>query len=216
MFLQKKNIIITIIAVGAFFSVQAQNEWRLKKEQSGIRIYMRTNAHSSFNEIKVEMTIQSKLSSLVALLLDVPNHAQWVYNVKFSYIIKKIAANELYFYELINSPFPASDRDLAVHLKITQDSQTKTMSVSAINIPNYIPQKKNVVRVPISNETWKVTPVNNTLRIEYYLEIDPGGSVPAWLINNFAEKGPYESFKHLQAQVDIPKYKNASVSFIKN
>lgn len=214
--LRKKNIIISIIAVLDFFSVHAQNEWRLKKELSGIKIYMRTNEHSSFNEIKVEMTIQSKLSSLVALLLDVPNHAQWVYNVRSSSILKKIADNELYFYEVINSPFPASDRDLVVHLKITQDSQTKAMSVSAINIPNYIPQKKNIVRVPVSNESWKVTPVNNTLRIEYYLEIDPGGSVPAWLINNFAEKGPYESFKHLQAQVNIPKYKNASVSFIKN
>jgi len=216
MFLQKKNIIITIIAILTFFSVQAQNDWHLKREQSGIKIYMRTNAHSSFNEIKVEMTIQSKLSSLVALLLDVPNHAKWVYNVKSSYILKKIADNELFYYELIDSPFPASDRDLVVHLKIAQDSQTKAMSVSAINIPNYIPQKKNIVRVPVSNESWKVTPVNNTLRIEYYLEIDPGGSVPAWLINSFAEKGPYESFKHLQAQVDIPKYKNASVSFIKN
>jgi len=216
MFLLKKNI-ISIMAILAFFSAQAQNDWRLKKEQSGIKIYMRTNVRSSFNEIKVEMTIQAKLSSLVALLLDVPNHAKWVYNVKSSYILKRIAENELYFYELIDSPFPASDRDLVVHLKITQDSQTKAMNISAINIPNYIPQNKNVVRVPVSNESWKVTPVNNnTLKIEYYLEIDPGGSVPAWLINNFAEKGPYESFKHLQAQVDIPKYKNASISFIKN
>jgi len=216
MVLRKKNIIITIIAILTFFSMQAQNDWHLKREQSGIKIYMRTNAHSSFNEIKVEMTIQSKLSSLVALLLDVPNHAQWVYNVKSSYIIKKIADNELFYYELIDSPFPASDRDLTVHLKITQDSQTRTTNISAIDIPNYIPQKKNIVRVPVSNESWKVTPVNNTLRIEYYLEIDPGGSVPAWLINSFAEKGPYESFKHLQAQVNIPKYKNAVVSFIKN
>jgi hypothetical protein len=198
-------------------SANAQNDWRLKKDQSGIKIYMRTNEHSSFNEIKVEMTIQSKPSSLVALLLDVPNHAHWVYNVKTSYVLKKLADNELYFYEVVDSPFPASDRDLVVHLKITQDSATKIMTISAIDVPNYIPLKKGIVRVPVSNESWKVIPVNNnSLRIEYYLEIDPGGSIPAWLLNNFAEKGPYESFRHLQEQVDDPKYKNASVSFIRN
>ncbi|SRR5579871_48983 len=213
----KENIILFCTSIFIMSSINAQNDWRLKKEQSGIKIYMRSNERSSFNEIKVEMSIQSKLSSLVALLLDVPNHAQWVYNVKSSYILKKVAENELYFYELINSPFPASDRDLVVHLKITQDSQTKTMTISAINIPDFIPQKKNIVRVPVSRESWRVTPVsNNTLKIEYYLEIDPGGSVPAWLINGFAEKGPYESFRHLQSQVDLPKYKNAFVSFIKN
>ncbi|HLY72179.1 MAG TPA: START domain-containing protein [Puia sp.] len=204
---------VTIFSI----SVNAQNDWRLKKEQSGIKIYMRTNVHSSFNEIKVEMTIQSKLSSLVALLLDVPNHAHWVYNVKTAYVLQKLANNELYFYEVVDSPFPASDRDLVVHLKITQDSITKMMNISAINIPDYIPSKKGIVRVPVSNESWEVNPINNnSLRIEYYLEIDPGGSIPAWLLNNFAEKGPYESFRHLQEQVDNPKYKNATVSFIRN
>jgi START domain-containing protein len=214
--LRKINTMILCV-VGFAISANAQNDWRLKKEQSGIKIYMRTNEHSSFNEIRVEMTIQAKPSSLVALLLDVPNHSHWVYNVKASYVLKKLAENELYFYEVVDSPFPASDRDLVVHLKITQDSATKIMTISAIDIPNYIPAKKGIVRVPVSNESWKVIPINNnSLRIEYYLEIDPGGSIPAWLLNNFAEKGPFESFRHLQEQVDNSKYKNTSVSFIRN
>ncbi|HEX4372305.1 MAG TPA: hypothetical protein VHZ50_03275, partial [Puia sp.] len=152
-----------MILCAAVFSISAnaQNDWRLKKEQSGIKIYMRTNEHSSFNEIKVEMTIQSKPSSLVALLLDVPNHSHWVYNVKTSYVLKKLADNELYFYEVVDSPFPATDRDLVVHLKITQDSATKILNISAINIPDYIPAKKGIVRVPVSNESWKVIPINN-------------------------------------------------------
>jgi hypothetical protein len=212
-----KNIIAIILSVIFFYPVNAQNDWKLKKEQSGIKIFMRTNHNSSFNEIKVEMNIRATLSSLTALLLDVPNHSHWVYNVKTSYILTKVAENELFFYELIDSPFPASDRDLAVHLKITEEPETKVLNITAIGLPGYIPQKKNIVRVPVSNENWKVTPISgNRLQIEYFLEIDPGGSVPAWLINNFAEKGPYESFRHLQEQVDKPKYKNAEVSFIRN
>jgi hypothetical protein len=212
-----KIIVVLALSIACFDSARAQYDWRLKKEQSGIKIFMRSNQRSSFNEIKVEMKIRSNLSSLIALLLDVPNHREWVYNVKTSYILKKVAENELFFYEVIDSPFPASDRDLAVHLKIAQEPETKILDISATGIPGYIPQKKNIVRVPVSNETWKVTPINNnTLQIEYFLEIDPGGSVPAWLINNFAEKGPYESFRHLQEQVDKPKYKTAVIPFIRN
>jgi hypothetical protein len=31
----------------------------------------------------------------------------------------------------------------------------------------------------------------------YTFETDPGGNVPAWLVNSFADKGPFESFKKL-------------------
>jgi hypothetical protein len=217
MSLAKTNIAILLAAVFGIFSVSAQSAWRLKRDQNGIKIYMRDSEHSSFNEIKVEMMIQAKPSALAALLLDVPNHAKWVYNVRSATVLKRISAEECFFYEDINSPFPATDRDLVVHFKISQDSITKVVTVSAIDVPDYIPPKKNIVRVPVSNETWKVTPVaNDKLRIEYFLQIDPGGSIPAWLINNFAEKGPYESFRHLQEQVDKPAYKNAVIPFIRN
>jgi hypothetical protein len=211
------NALFLYLGMFIHFSAKAQNEWELKKDKDGIKVYMSNNNHSAFNELKVEMIIQSKLSSLAALLLDVKNDINWVYSVKSISLIKKVSENELYFYEEINSPFPASNRDLIIHLKITQDTATKIMTISAINVPDYLPPQKNIVRVPLSKESWVVTPVNNkSIKIVYYLEIDPGGSVPAWLINNFSEKGPYESFKHLQSQVQLLQYKNVSLSFIKD
>jgi hypothetical protein len=35
------------------------------------------------------------------------------------------------------------------------------------------------------------------LFIVYFLEMDPGGSVPAWITNMFVAKGPYETFSNL-------------------
>jgi hypothetical protein len=212
-----KNIILFCSAIFIIGSADAQAQWRLKRDQSGVKIYMRTSGRSSFNELKAEITIEATLSELAALILDVPNHTRWVYSVKTCYLLKKIADNELYYYEVVDSPFPASDRDLIVHTKIVQDPESRVMTVIGIEEAGYMPPKRNIVRVPVSTETWKVIPAgNNMLRIEYYLEIDPGGSVPAWLLNSFAEKGPFETFRHLQAQVENPKYRNASFSFIKD
>jgi hypothetical protein len=42
------------------------------------------------------------------------------------------------------------------------------------------------------------------MNIVYTFEADPGGSLPAWLVNSFADKGPYESFRKLS---DILKKK---------
>jgi hypothetical protein len=40
-------------------------------------------------------------------------------------------------------------------------------------------------------------PTAKTINIIYIFEAEPGGSLPAWLANMFADKGPYESFKNL-------------------
>jgi hypothetical protein len=33
------------------------------------------------------------------------------------------------------------------------------------------------------------------LHIEYIFKVHPGGSLPPWMVNMFADKGPYESLK---------------------
>ena len=49
-----------------------------------------------------------------------------------------------------------------------------------------------------SDINWYVTRASaNSIRIVYTFETDPGGNVPSWLVNNFADKGPFESFKKL-------------------
>jgi START domain-containing protein len=194
-----------------------QSNWVLKKEKDSIRVYNRSNEHSKFNDLRVETILRTSLSGLAAIILDIKNYPSWSFNTKTAYVLKQVSPSELYFYSEINSPWPASNRDLAVHLHITQDPVSKLMHIAADEIPNFIPQKENIVRVPLSRETWKVVPLDKTtIRIEYELEIDPGASAPAWLINSFATKGPYETFKHLREQIKLPKYRNAVFAFITN
>ncbi|HMG68961.1 MAG TPA: hypothetical protein VK588_14790, partial [Chitinophagaceae bacterium] len=72
------------------------------------------------------------------------------------------------------------------------------LKITAVGIPKYLPEKDGKVRVPRSSITWYVTmPTSTSVTIVYTFEADPGGSMPAWLVNMFADKGPYESFKKL-------------------
>lgn len=191
--------------------------WELRKDQSGIRIYVRAGDSSGFNDLKVEMTLPGKLSSLAALILDVGNYPNWSFNSEKAYVLKKVSPSEMYFYSLIRSPWPASDRDLAVHLHLMQDSSSRMLYIHADEIAGYIPPKSGIIRVPVSIERWIVTPLSgDRLKISYELRLDPGASAPAWLINLFSTKGPYETFCHLREQLKQPKYRDAVLPFIKN
>jgi hypothetical protein len=72
------------------------------------------------------------------------------------------------------------------------------LKISSTAVPNFIAAKSGKVRIKKSTINWYVTrPSSNTIQIVYTFETDPGGNVPAWLVNSFADKGPYESFRKL-------------------
>jgi hypothetical protein len=56
----------------------------------------------------------------------------------------------------------------------------------------------------------------NQVRAEYVLEVDPMGTIPAWLINLFATKGPTETFRKLKLHVQKEVYKKAEFAAITN
>jgi hypothetical protein len=211
------SIPILLLSLTASLPLAAQKSWELKKDQEGIKVFSKPSDNSRFNELKVEMTLSAKLSSLAALVLDIDNYPNWSFNTEKSYVLKKISPSELYFYTLIHSPWPASNRDLAIHLSITQDVTSQVLSIRAECVPNYIPPKKDIIRVPLSIEQWTVTPLpGDKIRIEYQLKLDPGASVPPWLINLFSTKGPYETFTHLRQQIQKDPYRNAVIPFIRD
>ena len=215
--MERSHILTYFLIAFASLSASGQNEWVFVKESDGIREYSRTSGQSMVRELKLELTIKAKLSDIASLILDVNNYSKWSRNLKKSYVLKQVSDDELYFYAEVNSPWPADNRDLVVHLKITQDSETKVMTIKELGVPNFIPTKKGIVRVPYSEETWTVVPLDKSnIGITYYIGVDPGGMAPLWLVNIFAAKAPLESFKYLASLVQQPKYQQSAIAFIRN
>jgi len=192
-----------------------QENWELKAEKEGISIFTRTFPDSRFKGVKVECELEASLSQLVAVILDVNTGAEWVYSTKSSVLLKQVSPSELYYYSEVNIPWPVSNRDFIAMLKVVQDPHTRIVTVYGPTFPDYLPVKKDIVRVARAEGKWILTPVaKNHLKVEYTLRMDPGGSIPAWLINLFATKGPYESFKGLKRQIRKPVYVNAHLPII--
>jgi START domain len=194
----------------------AQENWKLKLDKEGIKIYARPSVDSKIKALKVLCTADASLSEMAAVLLDISSQDEWFYHTK-STVLLKISATELYYYAELDFPFPFSNRDFVEHLKLTQNPLTQTLTMTVDNLPGYLPVKKDKVRVLQSNCGWVISPIGkHTIRIEFTLFADPAGSIPAWLINMFSVYGPLETFKKLKIQLTKPQYKNISLPFIKD
>ncbi|MGZ3767902.1 MAG: START domain-containing protein, partial [Mucilaginibacter sp.] len=54
------------------------------------------------------------------------------------------------------------------------------------------------------------------IKVEYTIHVDPGGYLPAWLVNMFATEGPLQIFRNLKTELQKPVYKNAALAFVEN
>jgi hypothetical protein len=176
--------------------------WALAKEKDGIKIYSRHSDHSKFNDLKIETDLTGSLSQISAILLDVEKYPEWAYATKTCSLVKKISDNELIYYSEIQTPWPVSNRDFYAHCKVILDSTSRSLKVISVGVKDYLPEKKDLVRIPSSKGTWNISAISDkTLHLEYVLEVNPGGSVPAWVLNLFGTKGPMETFINLKQKM---------------
>lgn len=194
-----------------------QADWTLKSAKNGLNIYTKTVSSSGLKGIRVKCTLPAKLSQIVALIMDVNAGKEWVYGTKSSFLLKRVSPSELYYYSEVDIPWPINNRDFIAHLTVSQDPQTKVVTINGPTEANYLPAKPPIVRVSHSIGKWVLTPAkNNLVQIDYTLEVDPGGTIPVWLVNLFATSGPAETFKKMKEQVKKTQYVNANLSFIDN
>lgn len=172
--------------------------WKLEKDKDNIKVYTADAPNSSFKMVKVEANVPGNYAKLISILTNVNAFSDWIYHNKLCRLIKKFSTQDFIYYSEIEMPWPASNRDVLIHLQIKTDSLPRFMTVSGRAEKGTIPELPGKVRVPLYNANWKITaPSPNRLHISYTLELDPGGSLPAWIVNSFAEKGPFGTFSNL-------------------
>ena len=212
-----KGIFILLSFCLQFTTASAQADWKLIAEEKEIKVFSKTVSYSKIKAIKVECEMKASNSQLVALLLDVSSAEKWVYHTKSATLLKKVSASELFYYSEISLPWPVDNRDFVAHVKVTQDPVTKVVTVNAPAVPGWVEDKKGIVRINQSKGYWVISPAEKgNIRLEYTLQVDPGGDIPAWAVNMFAAQGPIETFKNMRRELESAKYKNATFPFIAN
>lgn len=177
----------------------AQQQWKQTRDEDGIKIFLANDEASKFKNVKVQCTLAGTIPKLISTLKDVKSYTGWIYKTKQAYMLKQPSPSEFIYYLETGMPWPVKNRDGIYHLKINYDTAGKKMIINGTTDPQMIPAKDGIVRISTIKTSWNVTEKDNHITIEYLFQVDPGGSLPAWVANAFADKGPFETFKGLAA-----------------
>ena len=195
--MQQKLSCIIILILLSTLSVSAQENWKLVKEESGIKVYTKTEPGSDYKAFKSEMQLNCKIESIVEVLKNSDSINNWIVNCKG---IKKLKSeeNDQYYYIETLLPFPFKNRDMVYHFQYTEINSVQ-IRVNVTGIPDYIPTVEGIVRLAKANGYWLLTSINiSNTAITYQMHVEPGGMIPAWLANPFIVNVPFSTFKELR------------------
>ena len=197
-----------------FFSMlvrSSEPSWLLSKDEDGIKIYTSSNPAYAVKGIKAELEFDAALPQVLAVVMDVANYKNWVYSCAQSRILKQVSKSELIYYHITDAPWPATDRDLVSKFTAARINET-SVEITSGHLPDYLPVQEEYVRVKRTEASWKFTQLpNGKVKAEYRLFIDPGGSVPAWMMNLFITDGPYQSMLKMKKEVKRDVYAKAKM-----
>jgi hypothetical protein len=198
----------SIVTIGS-----AKAQWELVKDEDGIKVFLKTVPDSKIKEFKGVTNINSSLDSILAVLYDPDACPKWVHNCRQATRLRDIGFYEAYIYQVINFLFPVKDRDLILHTVMTQDPETKDLTIRLNSVPDYIAETKNF-RIKKSTGYYSLKPLpDGTVEVTWQHYTDPGGGVPTWIVNSLLVDTPFKTLKNLKKLVHEQKYQEAKLKY---
>lgn len=213
----KFNYLIAIVLCLSLAPLAAQpGEWKLKKEADGLKVYLRSAGDSNIKEVKIETIFEASLSSIISVLKDVPAYPDWIYKCAKAERLEPAANTSSLYYCEIDFPWPLADRDFIAKSNLRQDPHTRHVFIEVKSRPSQLPEKNGIVRIKTLNIHYEFIPLSaNKVQMNYRLHSDPGGALPAWLVNMAVDNGPVNTVKGIREMLKKEQYKNAKLAFLK-
>lgn len=195
----KKIHLLLSLGIFAFISTINAQECTLKKESGNTKVYTCRTSNEKFKSLKAEVVFENTtLEELREVLFDVSRYTKWQYKMSEAKMLQRVNNNEIIIRSVVDSPWPVENREMLVRFSCELDLPNNFMTIIAKGGIDYdYPKDSELVRVPFSEARWAVTQKGANLYISYTLQVDPGGSLPAWMVNMAMAEGPFETFKNL-------------------
>ncbi len=150
-------------------------------------------------------------------MMDAKSYPEWVETCILGKTLEKTGNQRQIMYTVNEAPWPVSDRDSIVESEIVQNKKSGVVHISLIGLPNYLPERKKLVRVEKINGFWRFIPLKrNRVKVVYQVHTEPGGNLPSWLVNSVVVNQPFQTLGNMRKIVKQPKYHNCVFKEIDN
>jgi len=177
------------------------NAWELVKNDQGVLVYTKDSERSEFKMFLGKTTLNTSVSEVLTFLMQADRMNDWVHDCGVSDILEQPEPNQILVYQRSNSPWPITDRDFFLLMRVDQISAGASATIHFNSVPYDAPRYQNdeAIRMTDLQGFWHVEKLEaNKVRVEYHADGDPAGKIPAWFANSFVVDQPYYTLRNLR------------------
>ena len=212
-FFQKKRVLppflsfivaLSVVIIFTFTPLKAEEEeWCFVYEADGITVHKRINEDTIFIEFKSTGVLRGEISDYLSVILDTEIMPDWAPQCIEAQNIESINDQETIVYVACNGVWPVADRDYVAKRTISSGSEKSAVRINIDLIENPdAPDIKGRVHIPYLQCCWTLKSINPShTHVELRACVDPGGWLPAWLVNWGYRWIPYRYLKELESKV---------------
>jgi ribosome-associated toxin RatA of RatAB toxin-antitoxin module len=167
--------------------------FELALERDGVRVFNRKIDGSAVREMCVTGKVDAPPAEVFDLLRDVESYPQRLPpTVQVERIAESGGATTYY---MVIDPGFITRRDYCISTRGTRDGEVYSVVWHQVDCPL---RSSRIERMTSNRGSWRVTPVDGGSAILYRTHADPGGLVPAWLVNSASARRLPEIFGALK------------------
>lgn len=200
---------VVIIAFLVFINISnvfsQYDDLILVKDSDGIQVFKAKDAHENINRIVARTFVESDYMIVLCLIKDFENQKNWIYANHGAFCIDSISPTKWIYYGISETPWPILDRDAVADVNLEISFEDQSIVIHSVANPDLIPTSPDMVRIQMLDSKWRLKKLENGTKVELDLLVDVGGNVPTWLVNMFAAKGPFNTFKNMKIELQHPE-----------
>jgi len=175
-------------------------DWKLRREESEVKIYTRNVAGSPFEEFRGIVTISNtSLTRVLDVIMDVKNYPVNFPNCSGAEVLEQKGKYNDIHYITIPTPWPVTDRDAIYEANTTFSENGKHARIKLTPRGDYKQENKGYIRVYNGSGFWDLDEIApGTIQVVYQFHADPAGEIPAWLANSVIVSNPFKTLESLR------------------
>lgn len=204
LFIRYYPIVFILFFVFCFSNIYGQ-EWEFVTQSEQIKVFKRQIAPTNYSEIKVEAILPCGIEELLQVHLDIRAMKEWsTIPIKIIPIKTYGDSTQIYFQESIVA-WPLTNREVVI--KKTYKATHNGVLIAIENINGYELTQPDNIKIKEVVGSWKLTPINEkSTHIIYVMYVNPGGDIPAWILETNSAELPINMIKSIVAQAKKEKY----------
>ena len=175
--------------------------WEDVLHKDGIKVQRKKLDKESIFALKASGVLEASIESIITIFRDTKKAHHWAPGLKQRTLLKDISELEAVVYDIHEMPWPCQDRDIVMFNSIKLLTSRKQIALISSSMENFKldPKPTDKVRAELHYSFIGLTPISkDKTLLEFFIHVDPRGSLPKWLVNHIVKTKPYSFLKAIE------------------